>query len=114
MYRMHRIFLTDYESFGLKMNEDLHRLYLYKCFAYLPSFWLDNTYHLLNKINVAYELAILSDKCDDNNTFDEFMDFLNNHKKEFNISSNDIKLMKSVFNGYYWDYWFSFRFWKRR
>ena len=28
--------------------------------------------------------------------------FLNNHKKEFNISSNDIKLMKSVFNGYFY------------
>ena len=102
MYRMHRIFLTDYEYFNIKKNGDLHRLYLYKCFAYLPSFLLDNTYHLLNKINVAYELAILLDKCDDNNTFDEFMDFLNNHKKEFNISSNDIKLMKSVFNGYFY------------
>ena len=101
MYRMHRIFLTDYEYFNIIKNGDLHRLYLYKCFAYLPSFLLDNTYHLLNKINVAYELAILLDKCDDNNTFEEFMDFLNNHKKEFNISSNDIKLMKSVFNGYY-------------
>ena len=37
MYRMHRIFSTDYKDFGIKKNEDLHRLYLYKCFAYLPS-----------------------------------------------------------------------------
>ena len=36
MYRMHRIFLTDYKDFKIKKNGDLHRLYLYKYFAYLP------------------------------------------------------------------------------
>ena len=39
MYRMYWIFLTDYEEFGVKKNEDLYRLYLYKCFAYLPLFY---------------------------------------------------------------------------
>ena len=34
MYRLHRIFLNDYQIFNLERNIDLDRLYLYKCFAY--------------------------------------------------------------------------------
>ena len=103
MYRMHRIFLTDYESFGLKMNEDLHRLYLYKCFAYLPYLIIDRVYYLLNKIDVTYELAIILDKYENNKyeIFDKFMDFLEKNKSQFNVTSNDIMLMKSVFKGYF-------------
>ena len=55
MYRMNRIFLIDYKDFGLQKNEDLHRLYLYKCFAYLPYIIIDRAYYLLNKIDVTYE-----------------------------------------------------------
>ena len=49
VYRMHRIFLLDYEKFGIKKNEDLHRLYLYKCFIYLPYPIINRAYFLLNK-----------------------------------------------------------------
>ena len=42
MYRLNRIFLTDYEEFGKKKNRDLHRLYLYKCFGYLPFLIIKN------------------------------------------------------------------------
>ena len=103
MYRMHRIFLTDYEEFGIKKNGDLHRLYLYKCFAYLPNLIFDRLYYLLNKIDVAYELAIILDKCENNkyNIFDDFMKFLTINKNEFNVTSNDIELMKDVFKGYF-------------
>ena len=54
MYRMYRIFLTDYEEFDIKKNEDLYRLYLYKCFAFLPIIIMEGTYCLLNKIEVGY------------------------------------------------------------
>ena len=36
MYRLHRIYLIEYNKFGIEKNIDLHRLYLYKCFGYLP------------------------------------------------------------------------------
>ena len=103
MYRMHRIFLTDYEEFGVKKNEDLHRLYLYKCFAYLPYSIIDRTYYLLNKIDVNYEVAVMTDELDNSEfkIFDQFMNFLNNNKNEFNITGNDIRLMKCAFKGYF-------------
>ena len=101
MYRMHRIFLTDYEEFGLKRNPDLDRLYLYKCFAYLPYLIINRTYFLLNKINVMYEIAIVLEKIENNKyiIFDEFMDFLLQYNNQFNLTKNDITLMKCVFKG---------------
>ena len=76
--KMHRIFLTDYRGFGVKENEDLHRLYLYKCFAYLSYSIMDNLYYLLNKIDVTYELALMLDEFDNSEfeIFDKFMNFL--------------------------------------
>ena len=103
MYRMYRIFLTDYEKFGLKKNEDLYRLYIYKCFAYLPFLVIDRTYFLLNKINVANELSLILEKYENNSydTFDEFMNFLLINKSQYNITSNDIKLMKCIFKCFF-------------
>ena len=103
MYRMHRIFLTDYENFDLKMNEDLHRLYLYKCFAYLPYKIIYGTYYLLNKIDVAKELDVLSDEFDSGNLGNsfQFFDFLEKSKKQFNVTTNDIKLMRSTLTNYF-------------
>ena len=101
MYRMHRIFIKDYEDFGVKKNADLHRLYLYKCLAYLPYLILDWTYLLLKTINVKFEVSWMTEDFDNGNfkKFDEFMKFLDINKKHFNITGNDIKLMKCVFQG---------------
>ena len=98
MYRMHRIFLTDYKDFGLQKNFDLHRLYLYKCFAYLPFPIMEQKYSLLNKIDVTKEIDILNNEYDDNNfgNFDEFIIFLENHKYQYDISHNDLLLIKCV------------------
>ena len=98
MYRMHRIFLTDYKDFGLQKNFDLHRFYLYKCFAYLPFPIIEQTYCLLNKIDVTKEIDILNNEYDDKNSgkFDKFIIFLENHKYQFDISHNDLLLMKCV------------------
>ena len=68
IYRMHRIFLTDYKDFGVQKNGDLHRLYLYKFFAYLPIIIIDQSYYLLNKIDVTNELSILNNEYDDQNS----------------------------------------------
>ena len=95
MYRMHRIFLTDYEEFGVKKNEDLHRLYLYKCFTYLPYSIIDRTYYLLNKIDVIDELDKLIDEFDNGKFKDsaEFFDFLKKNKEQFHMTENDLDLM---------------------
>ena len=103
MYRMFRIYLVDYEDFGVKKNEILYRLYLYKCFAYLPFLILDRNYYLLNKVNVSYELALLKEEFDNCgvNIYDDYFDFLENNKNHFHLTKNDIKLMKSIFIIYF-------------
>ena len=103
MYRMHRIFLTDYEKFGIEKNEDLHRLYLYKCFAYLPYLIMNRNYYLLNKIDVSLEIAVMLDELDDGEfqIFDKFMDFLEKNKNQFHVTDNDIKLMKCTLKAYF-------------
>ena len=98
MYRMHKIYLIDYENFGVKKNRELYRLYLYKCFAYLPYLIINRTYNLLNKIDVINELEILLNEDNNSMNFDRFMDFLENNKKDFNATTNDIELMKNTIN----------------
>jgi len=103
MYRMHRIYLVDYNYFKVKKNGDLHRLYLYKCFAYLPYLIINKAINLLNKIDVTSEIDMLFDKFEDNKyeIFDKFMDFLEMNQKIFKITSSDIKLMKYVMKIYF-------------
>ena len=103
MYRMHRIYLVDYNYFKVKKNGDLHRLYLYKCFAYLPYLIINKAINLLNKIDVTSEIDMLLDKFEDNKyeIFDKFMDFLEMNQKIFKITSSDIKLMKYVMKIYF-------------
>ena len=104
MYRMHRIYLTDYNEFGVKKNGDLHRLYLYKCFAYLPNMIIHRIYYLLSKIDVVNELNILSDKYNLYETFDKFMNFIKDNKNVFNVTLNDIQLMTFVYKNYFNSY----------
>ena len=103
MYRMYRIFLTDYEEFDIKKNEDLYRLYLYKCFAFLPIIIMEGTYCLLNKIEVTYELAQLLDSFDRSEFVisDKFFNFLRNNRNQFHLTKNDIELMQNVLKSYF-------------
>ena len=81
MYRLHRIFLDDYEKFKLKRNFELDRLYLYKCFAYLPYLLMNEEYYFLNKLSITDELLnyfnILDDSKFDN--INQFLKFLKNY-----------------------------------
>ena len=98
MYRMHRIYLVDYNYFKIKKSGDLHRLYLYKCFAYLPYLIINKRYYLFNKIDVSSEIFMLHQKFENSKyeIFDKFMDFLEINQKQFKVTSSDIKLMKNV------------------
>lgn len=101
MYRMHRIFLTDYKDFGLERNADLDRLYLYKCYAFLPYLIIDRSYSFFCKIDVTNEISLILHKLEDSSftIFDKFMNFLLTYKNNFNLTKNDIKLMKYVVKG---------------
>ena len=104
MYRLHRIFLVDYQDFELERNMDLDKLYLYKCFAYLPYMIIDRNYYLLNKIDVCYEIALCLDTEDSNlDKFYKFLDFLEKYKDLFHLSLNDILLMKYVINAVFFE-----------
>ena len=95
MYRLHRIFLTDYKKFDLERNYELDRLYLYKCYAYAPYEIMDGSFYLLNKIDITNEISIYFDYLDNSNftTFNEFLTFLKNNCDKFNITNNDIQLI---------------------
>ena len=105
MYRMHRIYLVDYNYFKIKKSGDLHRLYLYKCFAYLPYLIINKSYYLLNKIDVSSEIFMLHQKFENSKyeIFDKFMDFLKINQKQFKVTASDIKLMKNVLKIYFSD-----------
>ena len=102
MFRLHRIYLIEYNKFGIKKNLDLHRLYLYKCFAYLPYIMIEKTYLLLNKID-AYEELRLSLYHFDNISLDntvKFLRFLKTNKSQFKVTNNDIELIESCLGSY--------------
>ena len=101
MYRLHRIFLNDYKSFNLERNIDLDRLYLYKCFAYLPFSIINKTYFLFNKVDVVYETAVFLDEDNKNEnknfaTFERFIEYIGQNTEKYNLTNNDVHLMNNV------------------
>ena len=98
MYRLHRIYLDDYEKFNLKRNYELDRLYLYKCYAFSPYLMIDQSYYILNKINLTNELETYFDILDERKftNLGLFINFLKTHTTEFKITKNDISLMEYV------------------
>ena len=102
MYRLHKIFSEDYKDFNLEKNNDLDKLYLFKCFAYLPYSILNGNYFIFNKINITYEIAVYLDNEDPSfSKFDNFMQMLEINQSTYNLSINNIKLMKLVFKTYF-------------
>ena len=102
MYRLHKIFSEDYKDFNLEKKNDLDKLYLFKCFAYLPYSILNGNYFIFNKINITYDIAVYLDNEDPSfEKFDNFMQMLDANKSLYNLSINDIKLMKLVFKTYF-------------
>ena len=79
MYRMFLIYFMDYKKFNVKRNRILEKFYLYKCFAYLPYKYIDNFSNtkILNKINIAYIIALGLDLEDPNlEIFNKLCDYL--------------------------------------
>ena len=93
--------MNDYKIFNLERNIDLDRLYLYKCFAYLPFSIIDKSYFLFNKIDVVYETAVFLDEDDKNKdkrfqTFEKYKNYLKQNLKKYNLTNNDVNLMNNI------------------
>ena len=102
MYRLHKIYLNDNEDFEVEKDSTLEKLYLYKCFAYLPFKLINGNHFIFNKINITYEIAYYLDiKDSDFSEFDNIMKKLEENINNYNININDIKLMKLVFKTYF-------------
>ena len=98
MYRLHRIYFDDYEKFKLKRNYELDRLYLYKCFAFVPYQIIDQQYNILNSIDITNELRIYFNYLDESafNNFSQFINYVRTNLLKFNITYNDTLLMENV------------------
>ena len=102
MYKMHIIYLCEYEKFNVNFSRTLEKLYLLKCFAFLPNYIYDWRLKLFEKIDVILEIAKALDLEDMN--FEKhklFFDLLIHYKDQLNLSENDIDLMKGTFYCYF-------------
>ena len=95
MYKMHVIYLCEYEKFNVPFSRILEKIYLLKCFAYLPNYIIDWDLKLFDIIDVVYELAQILDLEDNNlEKHQKFFDLLFEEREKYNLSENDINLMK--------------------
>ena len=102
MYKMHIIYLCEYEKFNVNFSRTLEKLYLLKCFAFLPNYIYDWRLKLFEKIDVIVEIAKALEIEDMN--FEKhklFFDLLIHYKDQLNLSENDINLMKGTFYCYF-------------
>ncbi len=103
MYKMHVIYLCEYEKFNVKFSRVYEKLYLLKCFAYLPNYVFDWYLKLFDTIDVIYELAAVLDIEDGSlEKHKLFIDLLNNEREKYNLTENDINLMRGVFSCYFY------------
>ena len=102
MYKMHVIYLCEYEKFNVHFNRVLEKIYLFKCFAYLPNYIEDWNMKLFETIDVILEIAQQLYLEDGNlEKHLKFFDLLSEQKEKYNLSENDINLMKCVLLCYF-------------
>ena len=104
MYKMHIIYLCEYEKFNVTFSRVLEKIYLLKCLAYLPNYIYDWDINLFDKIDVLDEVARILDLEDpDLSKHRKFFDLLIQEREKYNLSENDINLMKGVLICYFTD-----------
>ena len=90
MYKMHVIYLCKYEKFNVPLIRVLEKIYLLKCFAYLPNYIIDYDIKLFDIIDVVYEFAQILDLEDSNlEKHKLFFDLLFEQREKYNLSEND-------------------------
>ena len=104
MYKMHIIYLCEYKKFNVTFSRVLEKIYLLKCLAYLPNYIYDWDINLFDKIDVLDEVARILDLEDpDLSKHRKFFDLLIQEREKYNLSENDINLMKGVLICYFTD-----------
>ena len=97
MYKMHVIYLSEFKKFKVPFSRVLEKIYLLKCFSYLQNYIYDWNIKLFEKIDVAYEIAQVLDLEDSNlEKHQIFFDLLYNQREKYNLSENDVNLMKGA------------------
>ena len=97
MYKMHVIHLCEYAKFHVPFSRVLEKIYLLKCYAYLPKHMIDNDLKLFRKIDVKHEISEMLKLEDDSfEKHKEFFELLDKERDIYNLTENDIKLMKGV------------------
>ena len=92
----------EYGLMGKSKDKDLEQIYLYKCFAYLPYSIIKGNYFIFNKINISYIIAVYLDKEDPNLEYlNKYMEYLEENKTKYNLTTNDIKLMDIVLKAHF-------------
>ena len=104
MYKMHVIYLCEYEKFNVPFSRVLEKTYLLKCFAYLPNYINFFNNKLFNIIDVTDEIKKILDLED--YTLEKhrlFFELLYKEREEFNLTTNDYNLIKGVFFSFFHD-----------
>jgi len=103
MYKMHIIYLCEYEKFNVPLSRVLEKIYLLKCFSYFPNTILDFNLNLFDEIDVKEEILEMLDLEDDYslNKHKQFFALLNKEKEKYNLTENDINLMEGILFCYY-------------
>ena len=102
MYKMHVIYLCEFEKFNVPFSRVLEKLYLIKCLSYLPNYIYDWSIKLFEKIDVVYEMAEILDLEDTNlEKHQLFFEVLYDLREKFNLTENDVNLMKGVLFCYF-------------
>ena len=102
MYKMHVIYLCEYDKFNVPLNRVLEKIYLLKCFAYLPIYVIDWDLKIFEKIDIKMEIAQMLDLEDsDLQKHKLFFDLLYYQRDQYNLSENDVGLIKEVLFCYF-------------
>ena len=84
MYKMHVIYLCEYEKFSVPFSRALEKIYLLKCLAYLQNYIYDWNIKLFEKIDVLLEIAQSLDLEDnDLEKHQIFFDILYNQREKY-------------------------------
>ena len=98
LYKMHIIYLLEYEKFCVKLDRNLEKFYLLKCLAYAPNYLCEYDKKIFNRIDLLEEIIGILDIEDPNcEKHSEFLDYLDNNKDEFKLSENEYIFIKQVF-----------------
>ena len=102
MYRLYRIYKTDFEKFNLqKRNMILEKFYLMKCYSYLLPKEKTSAVKLGMRFDIAVELfyQIVDENKDIKKWYENYFDFLYKNYELYKLKKIDIIFIESVVTG---------------